>query len=338
MHTKTHGKPHVGINTHVIVSVKLVLLHLQLLGRKKKQATEMPSSVEKPEKEIKIKITPIEKYELSDGKLTFSALSGLLKKRWVKVGEFPLSEITHVEGSGNLISITRDGALYRYVHKIKSESLKGLQEQILAYLSETQTTAENNRKTGVLKTDLAGALTATIPTVDLCFDILKGLNQKRINWSQIDSAASKLAGNVSFSGQTLAFLNVDLSMIPLSVKSQVPKDVVNDIMNVLKVVYGYFDALTPLDNLVENASNVDNAKRAILAYYIINDILLARVTSQKDDSEELLALETVVLDLVAKSNIKVRLDELNMALGNSKRGELGVDDVRAIFRAQLKQF
>jgi len=237
-----------------------------------------------------------------------------------------------------MISITRGDTVYRYVYKNNTESFKTLQEQILAYQSETQSTAENNRKTATLKADLAGAINTSIPTVDLCFDLLMAMNKKRIEWSQIDAIAIKLADNVGFSGQTIASLNVDLSKIILSVKSQVPKNIAKDTMDVLKAIYGYFDALKPQDNLVENTENVDNAKKAVLSYFTINDVLLAKFTGQKVEEKEISALENVILALNDKSTINLSLDELKAALSSFEAGELGVDDVRAMFRLQLKQF
>lgn len=339
MHTnKLHNNPHKDINSCAYVSVIAapIPLHLQLFGRNKKQVTEVASPAEKPHKEPKIKETPIEKYELTEGKLTFFALSGIFKKRWVNRGEILLLEITNVESSGNSISIKCNGTISHYVHKNKTESFKGLQEQILAYQSQTQETAENRRKEVALKAELAGAINAAIPVVDLCFDVLMGLNHKRINWSQIDVVVSKLASSVGFSGQTLASFSVDLSKISLSVTSQVPKDVAKDAMDVLKAIYGYFDALTPPDNLVENAINVENTKKAILAYFMVNDVLLAKFTGQKVDDKEISALENVILALVDKSVITLSLDELKAALENFETGELGLDDVRALFRVQLK--
>jgi hypothetical protein len=313
-------------------------LQLQIFGRNKKQTPQETAPNQKPKKTPKIKATPIGKYELSEGTVTFSALNGTIKKKWVKRGEFFLSEITHVETVGNIISITRGATVYNYVHTAKTASFKPLEEQILAYLSQEQTTTQNSLKIAALKTELAKAINASIPTVDLCFDVLAGLNQKRVNWITIEETASKLGGNINFSSQTLAPLNVDLSKIPLSVKSQVPKDVTADAMAVLKSIYGYFDALTSPDGLLENTQNVYNTKKAMLAYYTVNDVLLAKVTGQKDDEKELSALDTVVLELADKSSLKISLEELKTAFNNVDRGELGAEDVRAMFRVQLRQF
>jgi hypothetical protein len=321
-------------NEHVpfIVSIP----RTRLFGRRKIQTNETVSPAEKPKKESKINSTQIDKFELSDGKLTFFVLSGVFKKRWVNTSEILLTEISHVESNGNLINITRGGAVHRYVYKNKTDSFERLQEQILVYLSEKQATAEDSRKIAALKAELASAINASIPIVDLCFDILMAMNKKRINWSQIDTVTGKLAGTLDFSGQNIASLSIDLSKIPLSVKSQVPKDVAEHVMDVLKTIYAYFDALTSHDSLVENTANVDNAKKALLAYFTVNDVLLAKFTGQKVEDKEISALENVVLALVDKSVITSSWDELNGALSNVKEGELGLAEARTLFRFQLK--
>ncbi len=335
---KLQYNSHKIINSYNNVQFTTLMPNIQLFGKNKKQATVTTLPKEKIKKETEINATPISKYELSGDKLTFFVLSGVFKKRWVNRGEILLTEISHVESYGNLISITRGDNIYRYVYKNKTESFKALRDQILAYISEIQATAENNRKTATLKADLASAINVFIPTVDLCFDLLMAINKKRIEWSQIEAVTNKLSSNVSFAGQTIASLNVDLSKIILSVKSQVPKNIAKDTLDVLKTIYNYFDVLKPNDNLVKETENVDNAKKMILAYFTINDVLLAKSSGQKVEDKEISALENVVLTLKDKLTINLSLDELKAALSNFETGELGVNDVRAMFRLQPKQF
>jgi hypothetical protein len=123
----------------------------------------------------------------------------------------------------------------------------------------------------------------------LTFNILIGLHEKRVNWQSLRAYSDRLVCGVSWTGQTLPPLNVDLSKISDAVIKQVPKDVSGEVLGVLKAIYAYFYSLPNREDTTENLELMKNAKNAMTIYLILNDVMFARVTGQKDDPKELAA-------------------------------------------------
>ena len=232
-------------------------------GKKNTQPITQTSPAEKPERKTKLKGTIVGKYEFAEGKLKFYAIKGVFKKRWVAINEFPVAEITNVDSIGNGLIITWNGATHYFLHQKKSESFNGLRDHILGLLAEQQQTTEKNRKQSELKADLKAALKATLSTVDLTFDILKGLHEKRVNWQNLNSFSDRLVSGLSWTGQTLPPLNVDLSKISDAITKQVPKEVSIEVLGVLKAIYAYFYSLPNKEDITENYELLKNAKNAM---------------------------------------------------------------------------
>lgn len=198
-----------------------------------------PQSTLKP----KIKSIPIEKTEIVNDTVKFSVEKGLFKKRWVAVKEIPVFEITGLESSGSELTVTWKGATDSFIVKKKGESFSKLREQIQGMLDEHQKALEYNAKATQRKTDIIGIINASVGVVDLSFDVLMGLQVKKINWTRLETYASGLGENLTFAGQTMAPLTLDFSKVSDAIKSQVPRNASKETFNVLKSIYGYFDGL-----------------------------------------------------------------------------------------------
>jgi len=309
-----------------------------LFGRKKNtQPITQTSPAEKPERKPKLKGTIVGKYEFAEGKLKFYAIKGVFKKRWVAINEFPVAEITNVDSIGNGLIITWNGATHYFLHQKKSESFNGLRDQILGLLAEQQQTTEKNRKQSELKADLKAALNATLSTVDLTFDILIGLHEKRVNWQHLNSFSDRLVGGLSWTGQTLPPLNVDFSKISDAITKQVPKEVSREVLGVLKAIYAYFYSLPNKEDITENHEFLKNAKNAMTIYLILNDVMFARVTGQKDDPKELAALENAMSMLIDAANVKISLDDIASSIQKTSApdSKIDLDDFRENFREEI---
>jgi hypothetical protein len=108
---------------------------------------------------------------------------------------------------------------------------------------------------------------------------------------------------------------------------------------VLKAVHGYFTGLKPEDDLASFNPNFEQAKSAVLTYYTLNDLLLAKVVGEKDSKREVAYLEEL-LKAFEGTSVKVDLAALlgivDGAFIEASRGN-AVFEVRALFREQLKQ-
>ena len=305
-----------------------------LFGRRKDAGSVQEKTAPNPKPNPKALI--VAKYELSDNVVKFFDAKGFPKKRWVTIKEIPVKEITSVESSGNELNITCGDAVYLFVFKQKSESFDALRVQIQGLLDEQKKTVEKTEKNDARKSDLKAVINSSIGIVDLSFDILMGLQQKRVDWARLEGYSESLGSGWNFTGQTLAPLNLDFAGVSAAIKRQVPKETSKEAYIILKSIYGYFDGLNT-DTDQDPGLNVKNAKAAILAYYMINDLLFGRVLGEKDNGKESGALESVLLGLAGGSNVKVSFEALMAGLGRlDVENESVVEDTRTTFREQLK--
>jgi hypothetical protein len=305
-----------------------------LFGRRKEKTAaqeEAPKAKPKP----KQKGLATDKYELSDATVKFFAAKGFPKKKWVILKEIPIQEITDVESSGNDLSVTWNGVVYFFVLRKKGELFVSLRDQIQGLLTTQTKTVADTEKANRRKSDLAAAINASVGVVDVSFDVLMGLHEKRVNWVRLEGIVEGLGLGLKVDGGMVAPLNLDFKNLSAAVKAQVPKETSQEAYAILKSIYGYFDALKPDDS--QNA-DFQNTKAAILAYYTLNDLLFGKVIGDRDSEKESLALEGFLAGLAKESNVKVSFEELKVCLdGFGGQAENGVvEDARALFRAQLK--
>ena len=321
-----------------ILTCECVLL--AYYGNKVKRKGKLAASaLQESPPQPKPKGTLVTKAEVVDDALKFSVAKGGRKKRWIVVKEIPVFEISSIENFANEMSVTWSGATETFFLKEKTESFAKLRDQVQGMLEEQRKTLENNEKASLRRSDLTGVINASIGTVDLSFDILMGLQEKRVNWSRLEGYSSGLGEKLSFNGQTMAPLSLGFSKIALAIKKHIPKETSKEAYSILKSIYGYFNGLKLDEDLKETHPNFQNAKAVILAYYTLNDMLLGRAVGEKDNKKESLSLETVLQSLANETNVKVNIEELKGSIdrmGVESDRESVIEDARAIFKEQLK--
>ena len=323
----------------IISSVVLACILVTFFVRRRKRETIKQSdqeSLPKPEP----KGFTVAKFEVSDNAVRFFVAKGFFKKRWVVVKEIPVYAINSIEHFGNELSVTWKGVTDLFFMEKKSESFGKLRDEVNGLLEEQRKTLEDNEKASLRRNDLTGVINASIGIVDLSFDILIGLQEKRVNWSRLEGYSSGLGEKLSFNGQTMAPLSLDFSKIALAIKKHVPKETSKEAYSILKSIYGYFNGLKLDDDLKETHPNFQNAKAVILAYYTLNDLLLGKIVGEKDSKKESLSLEGVLQNLAKETNVKVDIEELKGTIdrmGIESDSESVIEDTRAIFKEQLKQ-
>jgi len=300
--------------------------------------SEDSSNKQEPKKR-KPKGLEVGKFEVSDNTVKFFAAKGLGKKQWVVVREIPVFEIEHVENSGNELSVTWKGVTDTFFTKEKTDSFGKLVEQINGMLEDQRKIVETNEKTALRRSELLGVINASISIVDLSFNILIGLQDKRINWQQLEAYSNGFSESLNFNGQTLPPLNLNFSKIASTVKMQVPNEASKEAFNILKATYEYFTSLNLDTDIKENSPNFQTTKTLVLAYFLLNDLLLGKLVGDKESSRETGELETTLQNL-AEANFKVDVDGLKgtvdkLNVESDKRTI--IEDSRAIFKEQLRQ-
>jgi|WetSurMetagenome_2_1015567.scaffolds.fasta_scaffold31323_3 hypothetical protein len=320
----------------VITTVAMPLL----IGRRKKIETAEHSAQEKLSKpKPKPKGLAITKYEISENALKFFVAKSLKKWR-VAIKEIPIKEITGVDSLGNELTVTWKGVTNSFVIKKKGEVFSKLRDQIQGLIDEQRKTLESNSKAALRRSDIAQVISVSVDVVDLSFDMLMNLQVKPINWTSLKTYTNGLGENLNFAGQTMAPLSLDFSKVTDAIKSQTPRRASKETFDVLKSIYSYFDDLNLEEDLQEAHPNFKDAKAVILAYYTLNDVLFGKIVGEKDITQESLALETALQDLANETNVKVNVEELKGCIdrvGFESDNQIAIDDLRGIFREQLKQ-
>ncbi len=331
--------------SHSYIPAKIpAAMQLLLFGRHKKEpASQQGNTQETPPKQKQRKLTgtAIAKYEIAEEKVKFYAAKGFFKKRWVVVKEFPVSEVSAVESVDNWISLTWNGAAYSFILKKKAESFAKLCEQIQSIRDEGQKKREKDEYAALRKSELLGAINASLPIVDSSFDILMGLHEKRVNWTLIDGFVQRLGSGVSFKGQTLAPLELDFGTVTAAVKAQSAKETSKEAFAVIKAIHGYFNGLKPEADLADVHPSFEQAKVLVLAYLTLNDLLLAKIVGEKDSKKEFGALELQLADLANQTSFKVNVEDVKAIIdgaGAEAAGEGAVADARALFKERLNSF
>ena len=280
------------------------------------------------------------KFEFSEDTLKLFVAKGFSTKKWVLEQEIPVLEVERIESEGNELAITWKGTQEWFHLKEKTGSFTELVDQVNGRLEEErkiqQQTAETNAKNVLRTNELLTVIDRSMGIVDLTFNLLIALQDKRINWQQIEAFAGEFREKLDFTGQTLPPLKVDYSLIGRAVRSQAAKDASTEAFNILKAAYMYFDGLRPEDDIKDNPPTFQTAKTLIHAYYLLNDLLLGRFVGDKNTVKENSELETS-LQTLAEANFKVEFEALNGSIKVEGERQTIVNDSRAIFREQLKQ-
>ena len=285
----------------------------------------------------------VAKVEVLDNVAKFFVAKGRGKKHWIVVREIPVLEIEHIEKFGNELSVTWKGATDSFFTKEKIDLFVALVDQVNIILEDQRKSKENTEKkekAALRQKELSVTIDTSVRSIDQAFNVLIGLQEKRINWERLEGYSNDFVKNASFTTQTMPSLKMDFSKIGSAIKTQIPKEASNEAFSILKAEYEYFNGLSVDDDFKENHPNFQDAKAVILAYFILNDLWLGKVVGDKENREETAQLESALQNLAAETNFEVNIDELKSTIDkidvDNKRESI-IERSREIFKRQLKQ-
>ena len=202
-----------------------------------------------------------------------------------------------------------------------------------------QKLVEDYEKVILTSKELVDVVYDSISLVDLSFDILIGLQKKRINWRLLEDYSKALGENSGFISQLMPSIKLDFSKISSAIKSNIPKETSEATYSLLKVIYSYFDTLSLDENLKEIPPNFQSAKSIILSYFTLNDILLGKAIGEKENKKEAVQLESILQILANTTEFRVNIEELMVSIDKitpDKELEINIEDTRKVFKSQLK--
>jgi hypothetical protein len=204
-----------------------------------------------------------------------------------------------------------------------------------------QKLVESYGKIALRRDELVRVINYSIEIVDLCFDILIGLQKKQIDWMLLENYSKSLKENSSYPGETIPLLNLSFLEISLAIERQIPKKTSEEAYGILKSIYDYFEGFNLDYDLKESVPNFLNTKAIVLSYYTLNDLLLAQVVGDREITKEMRQLESVLQILVNSTNFKIDIEALTIrsdkAIAENDLNSF-VGTLRGIFRKALASF
>ncbi len=196
-------------------------------------------------------------------------------------------------------------------------------------------------KASIRKKELIEMINASMNIVDLSFDILVGLQKKRINWELLETYSKPFGEALSFRNQTMPMMNLNFFNISSAIKSQNAKATSEEAYNILKGVFEYFDSLSLDNDHKEGALNYITTKAIILLYYVLNDIILGKTVGDKENKKETNQMESILQILgnaeVFKCNIESLMTSVDKAIPETDL-ESFIDYTRSIFKKEFASF
>jgi hypothetical protein len=291
------------------------------------------------EKFVKARLTNIGDgvLELTTDAVKFYVETGRFRKRRNVVREIPLADVESVERQGNDLSVTWKGTIETFTIK-QSPQVDAIAEKITANLMMHKDETENQAAANEKQLELARVTLIAMDTAGSLFNILRKLHG-RVDWRLVDSSCKQSEENV---GRLAGSLCLDVKPLSLAVQEHRPKEAAEKTLDALKALYYGFIALASSAESSEQLHpNPTDAKLAIQAVYLLNDMMLGAVVGDKEMTMESTELLRVLNDLaqlpgsrIDVNSVKSSVDKLSV---DREKQELLVQDIRLTLEEQLKE-
>jgi hypothetical protein len=277
--------------------------------------------------------------ELVSNTIKFHIEKGRLKKQKQIAKEIPIADIESIERVGNELSITCKGVTDRFVID-KAELAETIHAKITEALSVQSKPLEAKEEAAKQKpSELAQVLSNALKITDSLFDILRSLHG-RVNWNRVESQLKCSKENIRRFADQKGIVNLDFAKLSSAIKEHLPEEISKEAYSILRVLFEYFNGLPSQgQSSAQIHPNNDDAKKVILAYYTLNDIILGTVVEDEEVGKERNELMTVLDDLSKVTGLKINVDAVKDVvnkLGVEKERESIIEESRAVFVQQLK--
>ena len=278
--------------------------------------------------------------EFIDNSLRFYIEKGRFKKQQQLAKEIPTVDIHEVILEGKELSITWKGSHDIFVlDDIESSAV--FLGKVLRTSEEPKKASEDEIVVKPQSSEVGKILNAGLDITDFLFDILKSLNGW-IDWNRVKGLVNKSVSRFGeIKDQEIGFLELDFSNIKLAVNEHEHKEVSKEALGLLRLLYDNFvNAESENVGLRAIHPNYFEAKTAIHANYILNDIALGSILGDKTVIEEQRELFLTLEDLGKSANLKINTNLIESIVGklcNEMGKESLIIESRRIFRSQLKK-
>jgi hypothetical protein len=189
------------------------------------------------------------------------------------------------------------------------------------------------------RTELIEVIKVSMVLIELSFDILISLQQKRINWVKLEKYYKDFGSTLNLTLKTMPPLNLSFLNISSAIDSQNLQKTSNETYTILKTIFEYFNGLSIDNDFRDGVPNFQSSKAIILAYYTLNDLLLGKLVGDKEYTKESHQLESDLEMLANNTSFKVNIEEIRVnieELTPENDSESVIANIRGIFKEQLK--
>jgi len=276
--------------------------------------------------------------ELGGNAIKFYVVKGRFKKQKKIAKEIPFAEIETFERVDNELNIVWQGFTDRFVLET-TELAETIHAKITEALDAQRKTLE--AKEEALKqerNELVQALSDALKITDSLFDVLRSLHG-RVNWNRVERHLKCSKDYFRRFADKKGTVNLDSEKLSSAMGEHLAAELSKEVYSSLRALFEYFNGLASQNGFPERIHpNHDDAKKVILAYYTLNDIILGMVVGAEDVGKESIELMAALDDLSKGKGLTIDVvavkDVVNKLVAEKEK-ESVVEECRSVFMQQL---
>jgi hypothetical protein len=277
--------------------------------------------------------------EFIDNTIKFHVEKGRLRKRKKLVREIPMADIEGMDRVGKEISITWKGTTDIFVIE-ETESAGTIFNRIPKASREQKKVFEDKEVSKQKRNEISNTVSITMNVADSLFDILRSLHGW-VDWDRVEGFLKCSEENAArLADQEMKTIELDFTKLSSAIKERLPEETSKETYNLLRLLHDYFGGLDSENEfLKEIHPNYYDAKTAIQAHYLLNDIVLGTILEDEEIGKEHNELLITLEDLSKGTGLKININAIKdviTKLGVDKEKERVVKESRAVFRKQLE--
>ncbi len=276
--------------------------------------------------------------EFIDGVLKFSVERGRFKKKSEVIREIHLTDIESVTLTGNELSVTWKGVadIFSVEEPLSADPIFG---EVDAALKKQMQTIETEKAVSAAPKELIDLIKVSFDTTDSLFDILRSLHG-RIDWTRVGDLLKRY-GEIAkgLSSETYGSVKMEFAKSEAATKNNHPEEISKEVYENLKSLNDYLNQIAMNNVLPEKTHpNYEDAKRMLLAYYALNDIIIGIVVGDKEIDKERSEFAAMLEALEKTMTLNIDHDALTQVANRlviEKVDESLVLEDRTIFKQQF---
>ena len=255
--------------------------------------------------------------EFIDDTIKFHISKGRLRKRREVVREIPMADIEGMDRVGKEISITWKGITDIFVIE-ETESAGTIFKRIPKASREQKKVVEDKEVAKQKRNEISKTVSITMNMADSLFDILRSLHGW-VDWKRVEGFLKRSEENAArLTDQKMETIKLDFTKLSLAIKERLPEETSKETYNLLRLLHDYFGGLDSENEfLKEIHPNYYDAKTAIQAYYLLNDIVLGTILEDEEIGKEHDELLITLEELSKGAGLKININAIKKVIAKS---------------------